>query len=109
MIHLKRLSLACAIAASSICYNTFAQTADNPLLQALTPVSDEMLRNPPAADWLNWRRTYDTYGFSPLDQINTDNAANLGEAWRVALQPGSNTPTPLVHDGVMFLLTTEDT
>lgn len=109
MIRMKHLSLVCAIAAASVSYSALAQTPDSPLLQSLTPVTDDMLRNPPAEDWLNWRRTYDTYGFSPLDQINTDNVANLTEAWRVPLEPGSNTPTPLVHDGVMFMLATNDT
>ncbi|MDP2380862.1 MAG: PQQ-binding-like beta-propeller repeat protein, partial [Pseudohongiella sp.] len=109
MIQLKHLSLACAIAASSVSYNAIAQPANSPLLQAMTPVTDAMLRSPPAEDWLNWRRTYDTYGFSPLDQINTANVSNMAEAWRVPLEPGSNTPTPLVHDGVMFMLATNDT
>jgi len=79
------------------------------LLDKLTPVTDAMLLDPPAEDWLSWRRTYDTYGFSPLDQIDRDNVADMGEAWRLPLEPGSNTPTPLVHDGVMFLLATNDT
>src|ERR1700691_1829690 len=37
---------------------------------ALTPVTDAMLRDPPASDWLMWRRTYNGWGYSPLDQIN---------------------------------------
>ena len=28
-----------------------------------TPVTDELLRNPPAEDWLTWRRTRDNQGF----------------------------------------------
>jgi glucose dehydrogenase len=39
-----------------------------------------MLRNPPASDWLMWRRTYNGWGYSPLDQINKDNVANLRTA-----------------------------
>ena len=81
----------------------------HPLLERMSPVTDAMLANPPAADWLNWRRTYDTYGFSPLDQINRANVGQLQEAFRLPLEPGSNTPTPLIHDGIMFLLATDDT
>lgn len=81
----------------------------NPKLNSLTPVTDAMLENPPAQDWLMWRRTYDAHGFSPLDQINKDNVSGLQEAFRVSLEPGSNMATPLVHDGVMFLLSTGDT
>ena len=40
-----------------------------------------MLRDPPAADWLMWRRTYNGWGYSPLDQINKDNVKNLQPAW----------------------------
>ena len=36
----------------------------------ITPVTDEMLENPSDSDWLMWRRTYDGWGYSPLDQIN---------------------------------------
>jgi len=32
--------------------------APNPL-DRIAPVSDAMLTNPPAGDWLTWRRTYD--------------------------------------------------
>jgi hypothetical protein len=31
----------------------------------LTPVTDAMLANPPPADWLMWRRTFDSWGYSP--------------------------------------------
>ena len=34
-----------------------------------TPVTDAMLANPDPADWLNWRRTLDAWGYSPLDQV----------------------------------------
>ena len=52
------------------------------LLRALTPAPAKMLLNPPESDWLMWRRTYDTWGFSPLKQINTDNVKNLTEIGR---------------------------
>lgn len=106
----KRNTLSCLLLVIAGAYHSvaIAQPAEQKLLAALTPVTDDMLLNPPAADWLMWRRTWDTYGFSPLDQINRDNVANLKEAYRVTLEPGSNTPTPLVHDGVMFLLNGDD-
>ncbi|MCY3845360.1 MAG: PQQ-binding-like beta-propeller repeat protein, partial [Acidobacteria bacterium] len=68
-----------------------------------TPVTDELLRNPPAEDWLTWRRTRDNQGYSPLDQVGPDNVAGLRLAWALAMPEGNNQATPIVHDGVMFL------
>ena len=67
------------------------------------PVTDAMLQNPDPADWLNWRRTLDGWGHSPLDQITTDNVHRLQLAWSWGLGEGSQQTTPLVHDGVMYI------
>ena len=69
----------------------------------LAAVTDELLRRPPAGDWLSWRRTPDNQGYSPLDQITRDNAGELELAWVLAMHEGQNQTSPLVHDGVMFL------
>ncbi len=71
--------------------------------QRLTPVTDALLQDPPPADWLSWRRTRDSHGYSPLDQITRDNVDELQLAWVLAIKEGNNQTTPLVHDGVMFL------
>ncbi len=74
----------------------------------LTPVTEEMLRNPPAADWLMWRRTYDAWGYSPLDRINKGNVKRLQVAWTWALSTGATEITPIVHDGVLFIFNYAD-
>ncbi len=74
----------------------------NPLDQ-IEAVSEAMLTEPPDGDWLLWRRTYDAYGYSPLDQINVDNVSDLRVAWTWSLPPGPNESTPIVHDGVLFV------
>jgi alcohol dehydrogenase (cytochrome c) len=74
----------------------------NPL-GGLRPVTDEMLEDPDANDWLLWRRTYDAYGFSPLEAINRTNVDDLRVAWSWSLPPGPNESTPIVHDGVLFI------
>ena len=73
------------------------------LLNNLTPVTAQTLANPPAADWLMWRGSYDAIGYSRLDQINAHNASDLEVAWTLALPVSGNEMTPLVHDGVMFI------
>lgn len=71
--------------------------------RAVTPVTDAMLRSPDPADWLMWRRTLDSWGYSPLDQISRSNVGRLTLVWSRVLGPGIQEGTPLVHDGVMFM------
>ena len=62
-----------------------------------------MLLDPDPADWLHWRRTLDGWGYSPLDQINRDNAHRLQLVWSIALRPGLSQPAPLVRAGRMYI------
>jgi alcohol dehydrogenase (cytochrome c) len=71
-------------------------------MRRLSPVTDAMLQAPDPADWLMWRRTLNSWGYSPLNQINRNNVRNLSLVWSRALAPGVQEGTPLVHDGVMF-------
>jgi alcohol dehydrogenase (cytochrome c) len=87
--------------------SALAQQAANPI-RNLTTVTDAMLRNPPPSDWLMWRRTYNGYGYSPLDQINRDNVKDLQVAWTWSLTPGATETTPIVHDGVLFIFNYAD-
>ncbi|MCW5697496.1 MAG: PQQ-binding-like beta-propeller repeat protein [Bauldia sp.] len=67
------------------------------------PVTNEMLQNPDDGDWLSFRRTQNSWGFSPLAQITPDNITGLDLVWARGMDAGYNATTPLVHDGVMFL------
>ncbi len=71
--------------------------------RGVEPVTDAMLQNPDPADWLNWRRTLDGWGYSPLDQIDRENVHRLQLVWGWQMNTGANQPTPLVHEGVMYL------
>ena len=68
-----------------------------------SPVTDTMLLNPDPADWPNWRRTLDGWGYSPLKQITTENVGRLQLAWSWGLRPGLSQPNPLVANGLMFV------
>ena len=50
------------------------------------------------------RRTYDGWGYSPLDQITAANAARLQPAWihSTGMTSGHEAP-PIVANGVMFV------
>src|SRR5216117_2776149 len=71
---------------------------------AFVPVTDEMLQNPDPANWLMWRRTLNSWGYSPLNQINRANVGQLRMVWTRGLGPGNTQEaTPLVYDGVMYI------
>jgi alcohol dehydrogenase (cytochrome c) len=70
---------------------------------AFVPVTDAMLRDPDPADWLMWRRTADSWGYSPLARIDRRNVARLAVAWSVDLDAApSQEGIPLVYDGVLY-------
>jgi alcohol dehydrogenase (cytochrome c) len=66
-------------------------------------LTDQMLRTPKPEDWLIHRGNYQSWGYSPLDQINKSNVKNLQLVWSRAMEPGINQATPLVYNGVMYL------
>ena len=74
----------------------------------ISPVTDAQLQAPPASEWLSWRRTLDNWGYSPLSQINKTNVARLGLSWVRGLGPGLQEGTPLVRDGVLFMVSPGD-
>jgi glucose dehydrogenase len=76
-----------------------AQPAPAPFV----PVTDKILQNPDPADWLMWRRTLNSWGFSPLTQINRANVGKLKMIWTRGMGPGIQEATPLIYKGVMYL------
>src|SRR5207244_1311751 len=90
------LSISLVIVVGILC--VFSQVKE------VCPVTEGMLRNPAAGGWLNWRRTDNAWGYSPLDQINRQNVGQLQLAWSWAMDDtGANEATPLVYDGIMYL------
>ncbi|MCY3846498.1 MAG: hypothetical protein OXH69_23485, partial [Acidobacteria bacterium] len=69
----------------------------------ITPVTDAVLQDPPPEDWLMWRRTLDSWGYSPLDQIDRDNVGTIRMVWSRGLGEGLQQGTPLVRDGVLYM------
>jgi len=70
-----------------------------------TDVTDEMLRNPDPGDWLMARRNYLGWSHTPLTQVTRDNVKELQLAWVWAMNESgaANEPTPIVHNGTMYL------
>jgi PQQ-dependent dehydrogenase (methanol/ethanol family) len=84
--------LACALVAQAV-----GQTA-----APFEPVTDAMIQQPDPKDWLSWRRTLDSWGYSPLEGITRENVGHLRMVWSRPLPDGHNEGTPLVHNGVLY-------
>ena len=73
------------------------------------PVTDARLLNPEPENWLMYRGTYDSHGFSTLNQINTTNVTDLEMVWSFStgLREGHQAP-PIVNDGMMYVSTPQN-
>src|SRR4029079_18987860 len=69
-------------------------------------VTDSRLQTPEPRNWLMYRRTYDSWGYSPLDKINARNVQELVPVWSAltGTTEGHQSP-PIVNDGTMFITT----
>ncbi len=75
-----------------------------------TPVTDEMLLHPDPNDWLMVRGNYQAWNHSSLAQINRDNVKDLRLIWAWNMNDGfgANEPTPLVHNGTIYLINVDN-
>ena len=80
-----------------------AQSSDE-----FVPVTDAMLQDPAPGDWLMWRRTLDSWGYSPLDQVNRENVGELRMVWTRSLAARTGEITPLAYGGVLYVPQAED-
>src|SRR5437868_1324729 len=76
------------------------------ILDNYKPVTTERLKAPEDGEWPMVRRTYDGWGYSPLEQINAKNVTKLVPVWEFStgVTSGREAP-PLVTNGVMFIAT----
>jgi len=98
---MKRTALTIALLAMTLAnsLSTKAQSA-----RRFVPVTDAMLQKPEPANWMMWRRTLDSWGYSPLNQVNRNNVSQLRMVWTRGMGAGNTQEsTPLVYDGVMYL------
>src|ERR1700733_5849745 len=76
------------------------------VLQKYQPVTAERLKQPEDGNWLMIRRTYDGWGYSPLDQITPANVGRLKPVWGFATgETRAHESAPIVNNGVMFVTT----
>ena len=76
------------------------------VLRDYQPVTAERLKRPEPDSWLMVRRTYDGWGYSPLNQITSGNVDNLKLVWTVRTgELRAHQSAPIVNGGVMFVST----
>jgi quinohemoprotein ethanol dehydrogenase len=81
---------------------------------AADPEIDLLLRSPVGKDWVTNGGNLTNQRYSILKQIDTSNVKNLKGAWMIRLKGSghggkySHEVTPLVKDGVMYLITGND-
>ena len=69
-------------------------------------VTDALIAAGNGDEWLTYGGDYDERRFSPLDQINDGNVAQLGLAWSADLDTArGQEATPLMHDGTLYITT----
>jgi len=74
------------------------------LLRNYQPVTAERLKHPEDGNWLMIRRTYDGWGYSPLDQITPANVRGLHPVWGFSTgEARVHESAPIVNNGVMFV------
>ncbi len=100
-----RHGVLCGLVVSSVLAIAAGQELP-PVLKNYKPVTAERLLKPGDGDWLTIRRTYDGWGYSPLDQINTKNVSRLRQVWTIPTgESRVHEAAPIVNGGVMFVTT----
>ncbi len=85
-----------------------------PPVSAADPEIDQLLKNPVSKDWVTNGGNLTNQRYSTLKQINTENAGQLKGAWMTRLNGSgyggkySAEATPLVKDGIMYVVTGND-
>lgn len=93
----------------------FGQQAEAPaapvpaVLENYAPVTAQRLLHPEDGNWLMIRRTYNGWGYSPLDQITPDNVQRLRPVWVFATgETRVHEAAPVINNGVLFVSTPND-
>jgi alcohol dehydrogenase (cytochrome c) len=74
------------------------------ICQNYQPVTDQRLTKPDPQDWLQYRRTYDGQGHSPLKQVNVQNVKNLVPVWTFSTGTnGGHQAAVIENSGIMYV------
>jgi alcohol dehydrogenase (cytochrome c) len=74
------------------------------------PVTQKDLNNPDPSDWLMLGGNMEHWNYSPLKQINRENVGGLQLVWarQMPTTGGRAGTSPLIHNGIMYLVSPND-
>ena len=80
------------------------------IIDKFVPVTQKDLNNPDPADWLMLGGNMEHWNYSPLNQINRENISGLQLVWarQLPTQGGRAGTSPLIHNGIMYLVSPND-
>lgn len=109
MLKAMRSFLVRIVLPTAVLFSVVSATVSAQSLPPYSPVTDARLRNQDSDSWLLYRGSYDSHGYSALDQIDTDNVANLKPVWSFStgLREGHQAP-PIVNNGYMYVSTPQN-
>ncbi len=109
MLKAMRSFLVRIVLPTAVLFSIVSATVSAQSLPPYSPVTDARLRNQDSESWLLYRGSYDSHGYSALDQIDTDNVANLKPVWSFStgLREGHQAP-PIVNNGYMYVSTPQN-
>lgn len=78
---------------------TVAGTIEN-----FEPLDPAELMDPSPEDWLMWRGNPQAWSYSRLNQIDRNNVNSLSLEWVWNMHEGDSEPSPIVANGIMYLI-----
>ena len=106
--------LSCCRRVASVLLASFLACAGSLPASAADPEIDRLVKGPVGKDWVTNGGNLTNQRYSTLKQINTENVKQLKGAWMTRLKGSgmggkySAEATPLVKDGVMYVVTGND-
>jgi len=93
------------------CFSCLVQAAEN--ITLAPAFSAEILNAPQDEAWITNGGTLSNQRYSPLEQVNRENVANVKAVWRADLNSAldfrhNNQAQPLVYEGVVYIVTGQD-
>jgi alcohol dehydrogenase (cytochrome c) len=94
---------------SMACLITSVAVGQGPM-DKFVPVTQEYLHNPDPADWPMLGGNMAHWNYSSLDQINRENISSLQLVWarQMPTTGGRAATSPLIHKGIMYLISPND-